>query len=283
MNKKENYCVCILTYKRPDNLHTYHTLINQGYTGKIYIICSSDDKSISEYKAKYNNVLVFDKENYVGKFDIGDNFPERNTVIYARNAVFDLMRKEGFNYFIVLDDDYTAFRYSTMPDGSYMTKGNKIKDCDYIFSLLVDYYKSINAKTLAIAQGGDFIGGEGSGLFKKRVGRKAMNFFICSTYRRFDYIGRANDDVNTYVRLGEIGDIFLTVVDIRLEQKATQKNKGGLTEMYLDAGTYVKSFYSIMFHPSAVKVGVMGGSHKRLHHVIKWKYAVPCIVNEKYK
>lgn len=283
MKNNNDFCICILSYKRADNLHTYKTLREQGFSGKIYIICSTDDDTIDEYRQKYENVLVFNKEKYVGTFDIGDNFPERNTVIYARNAVFDLMKENNEEYFIVLDDDYTVFRYSTMPDGSYMKKGNKIKDCDYIFSLLVNYYKSINAKTLAIAQGGDFIGGELSGLFKKRIGRKAMNFFICSTKRRFNYIGRANDDVNTYVRLGELGNIFLTVVDIRLEQKPTQKNKGGLTEMYLDAGTYIKSFYSILFHPSAVKVSVMGGAHKRLHHMITWKYAVPCIIDQKYK
>lgn len=283
MSDDLGFCICILSYKRSEYLHTYKTVRDQGYTGKVYIICSTDDPTIDQYKDRFDNVLVFNKQDYVGTFDIGDNFPERNTVIYARNAVFDLMIDNNENYFIVLDDDYTAFRYSTMPDGSYMTAGHRIKNCDYIFSILVDYYKSINCKTLAIAQGGDFIGGEGSGLFKKKVGRKAMNFFICSTDRRFNYIGRANDDVNTYVRGGEIGDIFLSVVDVRLEQKPTQKNKGGLTEMYLDAGTYIKSFYSVMFHPSAVKVGVMGGAHKRLHHVIKWKYAVPCIIDEKHK
>lgn len=283
MNTNRDYCVFILSYNRANNVLTYNTLINQGYTGDIFIICSSDDTTVKEYKQKYKNVFVFNKDNYRGRFDMVDNFDKKNTVIFARNAAFDIAEQIGYKYFVVLDDDYTAFRYSMKPDGSYNTKGEKVLNIDYMMDILIEYYKKTNAKTLAIAQGGDFIGGKDSGLFKKKVGRKSMNFFICSTERRFNYIGRQNDDVNTYIRLGEIGDLFLTVVDYRLEQKATQKNKGGLTDMYLDSGTYVKSFYSVIVHPSAAKIGVMGNKNKRLHHVITWNKCVPMIIEQTYK
>ena len=45
-----------------------------------------------------------------------------------------------------------------------------------------------------------------------------------------------------------------------LNQKQTQKNKGGMTDIYMSQGTYVKSFYTVMMMPSSVKVGVMGHS-----------------------
>lgn len=62
------------------------------------------------------------------------------------------------------------------------------------------------------------------------------------------------------------------------------KNAGGMTDLYLDSGTYVKSFYSVMYCPSAVKVAVMGGdAEKRLHHNISWNNCAPKILRENYR
>lgn len=280
---ENNYAVFILTYGRANKVYTYNSLIKQNYTGKIYLVCSSDDKSIDEYKINYENVIVFNKLDYKGKFDIGDNFDDNRVVVFARNAIFDIVEKLGYDYFIVLDDDYTQFRYTQDSKGIYLTKSRSIKNLDRSFNSLIEYYKKTNAKTLCIAQGGDFIGGENSRVFKKKLTRKAMNLFICSTKRKFNFIGRINEDVNTYVRLGTLGDLFLTIADLRLEQLDTQSNTGGLTEFYLDGGTYVKSFYTILFSPSCTKINLMGNKNKRLHHMIKWNNATPLIIDQKHK
>ena len=109
-----------------------------------------------------------------------------------------------------------------------------------------------------------------------------MNSFFCSTDRPFKFVGRINEDVNTYVQNGTIGDLFFTIPILSLTQKITQSNKGGL-EIYLDKGTYIKSFYSVMFTPSAVKIALMGDKHIRLHHRVTWNNAVPKIIDEQYK
>jgi hypothetical protein len=96
-------------------------------------------------------------------------------------------------------------------------------------------------------------------------------------------MGRINEDVNAYVSLGLTGSLFLTYPRIRLEQKETQANSGGLTDIYLDLGTYVKSFYSVMYAPSCVKITEMGVSNRRLHHKVSWKNAVPMVINESFK
>ena len=72
-------------------------------------------------------------------------------------------------------------------------------------------------------------------------------------------------------------------MSLQLDQKDTQSNAGGMTDVYIDGGTYVKSFYSVIVSPSCVKISQMGVSSKRLHHLISWNNAVPCIINEKYK
>ena len=139
--------------------------------------------------------------------------------------------------------------------------------------------------TLAIGQGGDYIGGEKATRFNDGIQpmRKAMNSFICSVDRPFQFIDRINEDVNTYVLLGSRGGVFLSILQIGLDQLETQSNSGGMTELYLDAGTYVKEFFTVMYCPSCVVVSAMGTAHRRLHHHIKWRYAVPKILHESVK
>lgn len=284
MMKTKDFATFILTYGRADKVYTYESLREQGYTGEIYFVCSDDDKTVPRYKELYGDkVFVFSKDDYKGKFDIGDNFNDDRVVVYARNAIFDIAKELGFHYFLILDDDYKAFGYSHNSKGGYQTKMKHIKSLDKSFDFLLDYFKKTNAKTLCIAQGGDFIGGGESGVFKKKLLRKAMNFFICSVNRPFEVLGRINEDCTTYVRWGQVGDLYQTIVDLRLWQLETQSNSGGLTEFYLDGGTYVKSFYTVMFAPSCTKVTLMGNKNRRLHHSIKWNACTPQIVNPEYK
>ena len=283
MENKE-FATFILTYGRAEKVYTYETLKKYNYTGDLFFICSEDDSQVERYKELYNKqVVVFNKKDYKDSFDIGDNFDDDRVVVFARNAVFDIAKKLGYEYFLVLDDDYTEFRYTRDNKQQYATKLRRVLNLDRMFKQLLEYYKKTNAKTLCIAQGGDFIGGENSSVFKKKLSRKAMNFFICSVNRPFQFIGRINEDVNTYVRLGTTGDLFLTVCDYRLQQLDTQSNTGGLTEFYLDGGTYVKSFYTVLFSPSCTRINLMGNKYKRLHHVIRWNNATPVILEEKYK
>ena len=137
-----------------------------------------------------------------------------------------------------------------------------------------------------MAQSGDFIGGLGT-VGKKYVkgefSRKAMNSFFCSTDKPFCFNGRLNEDVNTYTSLQSRGSVFITFGRLRLQQKPTQKNKGGMTDIYCDNGTYIKSFYSVMFMPSAVKISKMGVNNFRLHHKVKWNNTAPLILPETLK
>lgn len=283
----DNFCVFILTHGRPDKVFTIKTLEEKGYTGKVYLVVDDEDKTLQDYLKLYKEkVLVFSKAEIVKNFDEGDNFGDRRAIIYARNACFELAKKVNCSYFVQLDDDYTDFRWSFDDKKNYVT--NKyIKNLDKIFEILLKFYKSTSVTTISMAQGGDFIGGIGSGLSKTfldgQISRKCMNSFICSTDRPFQFMGRINEDVNTYCNLGNKGHLLLTIPQLRLEQKQTQSNSGGMTELYLNSGTYVKSFYSVMYNPANVKIRLMGQSNKRLHHSINWETTVPKIVSENFK
>ena len=280
MNRND-FAVFILTHGRPDKVITYSTIRRLGYTGPIYLIVDDQDSRRYDYEQNYQGeVIVFDKEKVIAETDTGDNQGDYRSVIYARNACHDIAKDLGYTYFIQLDDDYTGFGYRYLTDGKFIYK--RIRKLDAIFEALLEYYISIPALSIAIAQGGDFIGGDNSFIGTIRT-RKAMNSFLCSTERPFKFIGKLNDDVNTYTHLGFKGHLFMTIPMICLFQMTTQQNSGGLTELYLEEGTYVKSFYSILYTPSAVRVGEIGQIHKRLHHRISWNNTVPKIINPEHQ
>lgn len=285
---RDDFAAFILTHGRADNVITYNTLRKQGYTGKIILLIDNEDAQIDDYKRKYGDeVFVFDKQKAIDITDSGDNFKKRNSVVYARNYNFVVAEELGYKYFLQLDDDYSAFRYTFDNYRNYITRSILIKNLDNIIKYMLEFYIDSGAKTIAMSQGGDFIGGEGSKVAslerEGKFSRKVMNSFFCSTDRPFKFAGRINEDVNAYTELGNKGDLFITVPRIRLEQIQTQANSGGLTDIYLDLGTYIKSFYSVMYSPSCVKINEMGVSNKRLHHMVKWKYTCPQVISADYR
>ena len=280
---RNDFCVFILTHGRPDKQYTLDTLLKKcHYTGKWYLVIDNEDKTANEYYEKYgDNVLMFDKLEISKTFDTADTSEDRRTIVYARNVCFKLAKELGYKYFLELDDDYTEFRFRKEVNG--VLRSIYMRHIDKVFNAMINFLEKSGADTIAMAQTGDFIGGTGSNVFKRKLARKAMNSFFCSTERPFNFLGRINEDVNTYVSEGRKGNLFFTVAEATLNQCDTQQNSGGMTDVYLDSGTYVKSFYTIIFAPSCAKLGLMGVNNKRIHHKILWEYCTPKIINERYK
>ena len=272
---RDNFCVFILTHGRPDNVITLKTLRKCGYTNKYYLIVDNEDPTIDRYKEIYgeDKVLVFNKKEMADEIDEANNFDNRKVIVHARNYTFKAAKELGIKYFIQLDDDYYYFGYR------YDTGAKIIKNLNRVFEILLDFYINTNIKSIAFSQGGDHIGGF-SGI---KLKRKCMNSFLCSTDREFKFVGSINEDVNTYVVLGNRGDLFFTFTNLQLDQKDTQTQKGGMTNAYQLQGTYVKSFTSVLMHPSGVKVSMLNSNNPRLHHSIKWGNTTPMIISEKYR
>ncbi len=283
---RNDFAALILTHGRPDRVHTLATLRRQGYTGRVLIVIDNEDKTADEYRKRYGaDVVMFDKKAIAQTFDEGDNFQDRRAIIYARNASFGIAKDHGYRYFVQLDDDYTGFEHTFDAAGFYGYK--RVQDLDSIFSGLCDYLEKTPFASIAVSQGGDHIGGGNSPSVKAvKAIRKAMNSFVCDTEKPFRFVGRINEDVNTYTCEQRKGLLFLTVLAIKLVQKTTQSNAGGMTDLYLDSGTYVKTFYSVMYAPSCVKVSDLsspqGGNagHRRIHHKVRWNNAAPLILPE---
>jgi hypothetical protein len=280
----DDLAVFIMVWGRPDKMWTTSTLRNHGYTGKIYYVADDLDEKLDGYKKRYkDDLIVFSKKDVAKWIDLGDNTGDLRSTLYAVNIIPKLAMERGIKYFFIFCDDYTYFSYKM--DGTFKSINDaKIFNLDKVFGYLLEYYKSIPALSIAIAQSGDFIGGLDNG-FDRRLGgrRKVMNTFLCSTERPFNFVGRMNEDITTSVNLGGKGGLFLTFANIEIHQQRTQSKDSGLTDLYLDYGTYVKSFFAVMYNPSCARISMMGLVHPRVHHRINWNNAVPCIISEKYR
>lgn len=283
MKYLDDFVVFILTHGRADNVYTYKALKRAGYTGRIILVIDNEDKEAQKYYSLYgkDDVYMFDKIQKAKEVDSMDLDDDRKAILYARCACFDIAKELGYTYFLELDDDYTNFRSRVVCGDSlktfYIHKFDDLVDC------VLDFLNTSNAYTIALSQIGDFIGGKNSKVCKDRLTRKAMNAFFCRTDRRFNWCGKMNEDVTTYVTLGSRGYLFFTVADVSIDQLSTQSLSGGMSEEYLNFGTYTKTFYTILSCPSCVKMYTMGVTNKRFHHVIDWDKAVPKIISDKYK
>ncbi len=279
---ENNFAVFILTHGRPDNVLTYNTLRKCGYNGKIYLIVDNEDSHIEAYKKNFGieYVKIFNKKAMADKIDEANNFDNRKVIVHARNYCFELANELNYKYFIQLDDDYYEFIYKFSD-----TKGQVLaKDINKVFDLMFNFYKKTNALSICFAQTGDFIGGvdNGKGVYRFAK-RKCMNSFFCSTDRPFQFLGSINEDVNTYTTLAGKGELFLTIPVFAINQKDSQTQKDGMSDIYKLQGTYVKSFTTVLMQPSNVKVSIMNATHKRIHHSISWKNTTPMIVSQAYK
>lgn len=187
MNRK--FAVFILTHGRANNVITTKTLREQGYTGRIFYIVDNFDNQIGEYNKNFGkkNVIVFDKNYAISITDAEDNFKDYRAVVYARNMCHKIAKDLKLTHFLELDDDYTMFDVRFENNGKMGWR--KIKNLDKLFDKVLDYLDNTQCKTIAFAQGGDYIGGVNSSL-KDGLKRKAMNTFFVELIGRLDFMGK---------------------------------------------------------------------------------------------
>jgi len=281
--KHKDFCIFILTHGRADNVSTYRLLKRANCTYPIYFIIDNEDKQIKQYQKNFGkeNVIIFNKQEYFEKSDTFDNFNIKSAILYARNASYDIAKELGYNYFLQLDDDYTSCCYRINNKLTHPTHCFQVKNIDKILTLFLNYFKTIPAKSIAMSQGGDWIGGKDK--FLTVVQRKTMNTFFCKTNNPIIFKGIFNDDVISYTTNQSRGDLYLNIPFTQITQQSSQKLKGGMTEVYHTFGTYVKSFYVLLGHPSSTIIKEMIVKHRRLHHAHNWDAIAPCIIRESHK
>ena len=281
MNK---FVVIVLCHCRPFATTTVATLRKCKYTGKIILLLDDEDPTIDQYKRFYSDEIIeiFSKDEMLLVTDTMNSEINKRCAVYARNKCFDVAKKHGFDYFCQMDDDYTTIPYRYQI-GDTLYRENKV-DLDLVFRYYLEFMDiSDSIGAVAFAEPGDFVGGVGSNLNKRKYLRKCMGSWICFVDRPLQFSGIMNDDVNCYSVFGSRGVLFYTFNFIMIDTVATQAVSGGMTDVYLETGTYTKTFYTILCCPSFVKVDTFGDKHYRIHHKFDWTHAVPMLISDRYK
>ena len=234
MLNKEKFAMFILTHGRPHDVITMQALKDSNYTGKTYIIIDNEDKQGDEYRKVFGKEMVieFDKAAIGKTFDIADTRTDRRATVYARNASFQIAKDLGLDYHMQLDDDYTAIFFRLVEENKLRKKDTT--SLNQIMEAMIDFLEDTGATSFAMSQGGDHIGGI-EGVVTRPLLRKCMNTWLLRTEPPLEFVGRMNDDVNTYVVNGARGHMFFTTTALQTNVQTTQKVAGGMTEMYLNA------------------------------------------------
>lgn len=279
------YATFILTHGRPDRQYTYETLKRLGYDRPLFFLIDDMDETGAEYKKRYGDkVITFDKRRWYDLTDTMDVSGKMNVVVFARNAVFEIAKSLGYRYIVVLDDDYMAFEHRYEANGKLKRiEPRKIGD---LFEASLQFLIDSGITCYCWVQGGDFIGGLESNPWRKQVLRKMMNTYFFDCEKPVTFKGTLNEDMVASLYHGLLGDVVLSSCDMSVKQEQTQQNAGGLTEAYLDMGTYVKSFYAVMMNPSCCTVQEMGdpiSGNTRMHHRLRHVNAYPMIMSDRYR
>lgn len=284
-----DFCLFILTFGRPNNVITLKSLLKDSvkFNQDYYLVCSDDDECLDQYIENFGErVIIFNKSSMLEYIDRGDNFDKFNVILYARNICFTLASMLGYKNFCQFDDDYYEFAFRYHDETNLKTRSKGLKDLDQMLLSHVEFLNNTPCNTVTMSQMGDYVGGFDGHNRHVRNGyqRKVMNSFFCSLDKPFLFYGSINEDVNFYVQNGRQGNLTFNLFGFALNQKLTQQNSGGMTEQYKDSGTYLKSFYSVMYNPSCVKIGtISSGDNSRFHHRVDSETTYAKILDKKYK
>lgn len=278
--KSKDFAVFILSHGRADTITTYKALRDGGYTGRTYVVIDNEDDQEDLYRQKFgDDIIQFDKRDYLEKTDLGDLDTDRRIGVFARNFIQDEAKRLGYKFHLQLDDDVHGFTYR-FAQGKVL-RALHCSHLDEVFSGMVEYMKETPITSLSFALSAYNMGGV-DGSIKEGMTRKTMTTFLMRADDLQYFHMRMNDDITTSLINGMRGKLYYSYLPIEVEVDKTQVKAGGMTDIYQKNGTYRKSFYSVMCCPSCVKVSAMGITDYRIHHTISWNNAVPKLLSERW-
>ena len=278
--KSNDFAVFILSHGRADTISTYRALRDGGYTGRTYVVIDNEDDQEELYRQKFgDDIIQFDKRDYLEKTDLGDLDTDRRIGVFARNFIQDEAKRLGYKFHLQLDDDVHGFTYR-FAHGKVL-RALHCYHLDEVFSGMVEYMKETPITSLSFALSAYNMGGV-DGSIKDGMTRKTMTTFLMRADDVQYFHMRMNDDITTSLINGMRGKLYYSYLPIEVEVDKTQVKAGGMTDIYQKNGTYRKSFYSVMCCPSCVKVSAMGITDYRIHHTISWNNAVPKLLSERW-
>lgn len=281
----DNFATFIISHGRPADIPTLKNLEKCGYTGKTYIVVDDQDKCLEEYKQYYNDsVLVFNKQYYVDNAVSFSCEPLVNVAVHARNAVEDMAKRLGLEYFLLLDDDIINFQFKFVIGN----KLNRIKafDLDNIIHMYIDYMNKSNIATIGLANGGYFLGGNILTFTNPSYAkfRLLSNAFLRKVSYEVKWAPDMCEDFITSIVENRKGNIWISLPFLSCDCKVQGMNKkkvdGGNSNVYIEKGNYGVVIYSVLNLPDCYKLNY---DKKLWFKCTSYDLTVPKIISSKYK
>ena len=246
-----NECaIFILSNGRPDKVKTYDYL-KESFSGDVYILCDDQDETLPAYKDKFGSkVIVFNKDEWVKKSDPMDNFNSKKSVLYARNAVFEIAAAMGYRYLVMADDDIKDLQFRYEQDGKLLAK--PVSNLDKVVGYIVQLMNDTAISYFSFGTDKNFIGGVQNKNFQKKVIDKVYNFIICKSGQQHSYKGIMNEDEIHNVISLSTGVLLKSLTAIQIVMEPVGKGEtGGNSETYKENGyySYTRNFYPIIACP----------------------------------
>lgn len=246
----KRFAIYILTNGRPNHQYTLDFL-RKSFKGDVFLCCDNEDKTLEEYRKNYGEqVVVFNKNEWVSKSDPMDNFRSKNSVLYARNAVFQLAKDMGYEYFVMVDDDVTGLSFRYEKNGKLV--GKPVKDFNKVSSVILEAMDNTGTDFFSFGLDKIYIGGLANGQYQKKIIDKVYCFVFCSTEQQHFYKGIMNEDEIHNILSMSVGTLVKTTTLIQIQTKPIGRDSvGGNAETYNENGyySYNRNFYPIIAFP----------------------------------
>lgn len=262
---RDDFAVMILSHGRAKEQKTRRTLLKCGYTGKIYIVIDDMDDQQEEYRKLYGaEIIVFNKQQQLGLFDTMCNADEWRSVVYARNACYEIAEGLGLKYFLMCDDDISDLKFRLVRDGKL--GAYPVRQSDRLFESIIALYENTDVSIFGFSQCGAYIGGANSKKYRDGCQRTCSQMMMIRTQDKTPFNGIFNEDLHVAIESGLRGKIVLSTMLVSIASPVRESNSGGLHDLYKANGSYTHCSYTVMAYPGIAKVSVVQESKLRLKH-----------------
>ena len=248
-----NFAYFIASYGKPEYIPTLESLKAVHAEYPIYIVVGRDDPKLDEYIAKYDNLLVFDKDNYIIDA-IGTYKKKKKICTYSRLAVDEFAKQMGIRYVGYLFDDIQKFRLRYYDDGAirgirdfpidrvvdlYINLLNSSKDIYIVGPPQSSYYIGVNSKKVRS--------------YTERFG----NFFVYDTQKELEpYVASILEDMTIVLHNNMRGKLSICPFGLQVEcrEPATTKDSyGDMSQLeYHEHYCIIDSGYSVKSIPTPI-------------------------------
>lgn len=271
INYKTDFAIFILSHNRANKIDTLKMLLNAGYNGDWFVVISTDDKQINEYKSiiPSKNLLIFDKESVLCDTMVSSKNKNRSSSLYARNYIISYVKNStSYKYIVMADDDIKKLVYRVDDNGKM--KALPVKNINSVLKNFICFLsKSKVLAGISPAFDAAFFGGVKD---LRKIPREAFQFVLLKVENIKHYIGFHEED--TLLSILNFTNIYLIYYGMSFIAPLFAHGDGGID--YNDK-SLSPPLFNYIAKPSAIKVTSF------LRKIRYGKYCYPKIITDKFK